>query len=101
MVEKKKVTLNKDQTISLYRTKEKEIQGISAKLKEIDNLMMEISKADHTLKELQTAKDKENLLVNVGAGILIECNIVNNKTAKITLPGNIIIDKDINLMFSL
>ena len=39
----KTIKLNKDQTISIYKSKEQETQNILAKLKEIESLMIEIS----------------------------------------------------------
>ena len=96
--EKKTFKLSRDQTIALYRNKEQELNAISSKMKEIDNLYNEIMKAEQTLNEMKTVKDNEKLLVNVGAGILVECNIENKKTAKITLPGNIVVDKDIHII---
>jgi prefoldin alpha subunit len=98
MVERKKIKLNKEQTISFYKTKEQELQGISKKLQEIDNLLNEIRKAKQTLTEIQKSKEKESILVNVGAGVLVEASIVNNKSARITLPGNIMVDKDIKIV---
>jgi len=94
----KKIRLNKEQTISLYRSKEQELKKISDKLEEIDNLLLEIRKAEQTLTEIMNIKEKENILVNIGAGVLVNCVIENKKDVKITLPGNIIVDKDTNLI---
>ncbi|MCK9292778.1 MAG: hypothetical protein WCY27_01290 [archaeon] len=96
----KKIRLNKEQTISLYRSKEQELKKISDKLEEIDNLLLEIRKAEQTLTEIKNIKDKESLLVNIGAGVLVNCIIENKKDVKITLPGNIIVDKDTDLILA-
>ncbi|MDD3178382.1 MAG: prefoldin subunit alpha [Candidatus ainarchaeum sp.] len=98
MVENKKITLNKNQTISLYKQKEQELSGITSRLKEIENLLLEVNKAEQTLKEVSKSKDKEQIMVNVGAGILVECEVVNKKEAKVTLPGNIMIDKELSVI---
>ena len=98
MAEKKKVTLNKNQTISLYKQKEQELSGITSRLKEIENLLMEVNKAEQTLTEVSKSKDKEQIMVNVGAGILVECEVVNKKQAKVTLPGNIMVDKELSVI---
>jgi prefoldin alpha subunit len=94
--EKKTIKLNKDQTISLYRSKENELKGISQRLQEINNLFVEISKAESTLNEIKKIKSSDSLLINVGAGILVECKIENTKEVKISLPGTIIVSKDID-----
>jgi len=98
--ETKTVKLNKDQTISLYKAKENELKGLTKKLQEIDNLFVEISKAENTLKEIQRLKDSEKLLINIGAGILVECQVTNTKEAKISLPGTIMVTKDISQVVS-
>lgn len=98
--ETKTVKLNKDQTISLYKAKENELKGLTKKLHEIDNLFGEISKAESTLKEIQKLKDSEKLLINIGAGILVECQVTNTKEAKISLPGTIMVTKDISQVVS-
>lgn len=92
---KKTIKLNKEQTISLYRGKEKELGAISNKLKEIDSLFAEISKAENTLKEIKNIKESEKILMNIGAGILVDCEVKNVKEVKISLPGTIMVTKDI------
>lgn len=93
---KKTIRLNKDQTLSLYRSKENELQGIRQRLQEIDNLFLEISKAENTLNEIKKINSSENILMNIGAGILVDCKVDNVKEVKISLPGSIIISKDID-----
>jgi prefoldin alpha subunit len=93
---KKTIKLNKEQTISLYRGKEKELGAISNKLKEIDSLFAEISKAENTLKEIKNVKESEKILMNVGAGILVDCEVKNVKEVKISLPGTIMVTKGID-----
>jgi prefoldin alpha subunit len=93
---KKTIKLNKEQTISLYRGKEKELSAISNKLKEIDSLFAEISKAENTLKEIKNVKESEKILMNVGAGILVDCEVKNVKEVKISLPGTIMVTKGID-----
>ncbi|NCP72298.1 prefoldin subunit alpha [archaeon] len=94
--EKKTIKLNKDQTISLYKAKENEINGISKRLQEINNLFTEISKAENTLNEIKNVKSSESILMNIGAGVLVECKVNNTKEVKISLPGTIIVSKDID-----
>lgn len=98
--ETKTIRLNKDQTISLYRSKENELKGITQRLQEIDNLFLEISKAENTLNEIKKIKSSDSLLINVGAGILVECKIDNTKEVKISLPGTIIVSKDIDTVIA-
>jgi len=93
---KKTIRLNKDQTISLYRSKENELKGISKRLQEIDNLFLEISKAENTLNEIKKVKSSESILMNVGAGVLVDCKVENVKEVKISLPGSIIVSKNID-----
>jgi prefoldin alpha subunit len=89
----KKITLNKNQTISLYQNKERELQKISSKLQEINSILNEINKAESTLKELENIKNKEKVMVNIGAGVLMSCAVSTEDSVKVMLPGSIIVDK--------
>jgi prefoldin alpha subunit len=93
---RKKITLNKNQTISLYQNKEKELQRLSSKLQELENIYREINKAQKTLQELEKIKNKEKVMVNIGAGVLMACEVSNNTEIKVMLPGSIIIDKSVS-----
>jgi prefoldin alpha subunit len=92
----KTVKLNKDQTISFYRAKENELKAISKKLQEIENLFLEISKAEGTLNEIKKIKKSEKILMNIGAGVLVDCSVENITDVKISLPGNIMVTKNID-----
>jgi len=92
------VRLNKDQTISLYKNKEQELSKVTSKIKEVETLLTEIIKAKSTLDEIKKSKPSDNILINIGAGILVECNVSNKTQAKITLPGNIMVDKDLDII---
>lgn len=92
----KTIRLNKDQTMSLYRAKENELQGIGQRLKEIDNVFLEISKAENTLNEIKNVKNSEKLLINIGAGILIECVVSKTENVKVSLPGQVMVSKNID-----
>ncbi len=93
----KRIVLNREQTISLYQAKEKELNQILNKLRELDSLSLEMAQAENALKDIEKMKDDNtNILVNIGAGILIDSMVLNKKSAKITLPGGVMIDKDIS-----
>jgi len=92
------IKLNKDQTYSMYKNKEQELNQITSKIKEVETLLTEIIKAKSTLDEIKKSKPNDSLLINIGAGILVECNISNKTQAKITLPGSIMVDKDLDVI---
>lgn len=94
----KTVKLNKNQTLSLYKDKEQELNKVASKIKEVEALLNEIIRAKSTLDEIKNSKPSDSVLINIGAGILIDCNIANKKEAKITLPGNILIDKELDII---
>ncbi len=92
----KTIKLNKEQTMSFYRAKENELNSISQKLQEIDNLFLEISKAEGTLNEIRKIKKSGKMLMNIGAGVLVDCSVENITEVKISLPGSIMISKNID-----
>lgn len=90
----KTVKLDKNQTIQLYQNKEKELQGLSQRIEQIDNILVEMQKAELTLNQIKKLKTNEKILVNIGAGILVECEVSNKSPIKVMLPGNIMTEKD-------
>lgn len=93
--ENKTIKLNKDQTISLYKYKETELRRISSRLQEVENILNDINKAEKTINEVKNIKTKEKIMVNIGAGVLIPCEVENTKEVQVVLPGSIIVKKDI------
>ncbi len=90
---KKTIKLDKNQTIKLYQNKEKELQGISQRVEQIDGLLQEMKKAEATLSQIKKLDKNEKMLVNIGAGILIECEVSSKSAIKVMLPGNIMTEK--------
>ncbi|MFH0905876.1 MAG: hypothetical protein V1824_00895 [archaeon] len=97
--EKVQVKLNKNQTIMLYKTKEKEINDISAKLQEMDKVYLDIVRAEGTLKELQKKNLDNPILINLGAGVLVKCKILELDKIKLMLPGSILVDKSLSEVY--
>jgi len=91
----KTIKLDKNQTVKLYQNKEKELQGITQRVEQIDSILLEMSKAEVALKELKKLKGSEKLLVNIGAGVLIECEVSNKSSIKVMLPGNIMNERSV------
>lgn len=93
--EAKTIRLDKNQTIQLYQNKEREIEGLSQRIEQVDGILIEMEKAESSLKEIEKIKDTKKMLVNVGAGIMVECDISNKALIKVMLPGQIMTDKAI------
>ncbi len=92
----KTVRLNKNQTISLYQQKESELKKISDRLREVEHILNDINKAERTMKEIENIKTKEKIMINIGAGVFIPCEVENTKDVNVVLPGNIIVKKGIS-----
>lgn len=93
---KKTIKLDKNQTIKLYQNKEKELQGISQRVEQIDGILQEMQKAEISLAQIKKLKNEEKLLVNLGAGVLIECEVTNKSSIKVMLPGQIMTERSID-----
>jgi prefoldin alpha subunit len=89
----KTVKLDKNQTVKLYQNKEKELQGITQRVEQIEGILTEMLKAETSLKAIEKIKTKEKILVNIGAGIMIECEVTNKAPVKVMLPGQIMNEK--------
>lgn len=93
---RKTIRLDKNQTVKLYQNKEKELQGISQRVEQIDSILQEMQKAEVALKQIKKLKSEEKLLVNLGAGVLIECEVSNKSSIKVMLPGQIMTERGID-----
>ena len=93
---RKTIKLDKNQTVKLYQNKEKELQGISQRVEQIDGILQEMQKAEVALKQIKKLKSEEKLLVNLGAGVLVECEVSNKSSIKVMLPGQIMTEKNID-----
>lgn len=91
---KKTIKLDKNQTVQLYQNKEKELKGITQRVEQIDGILTEMLKAETALKAIEKIKTKDKMLVNIGAGIMLECEITNKAPVKVMLPGNIMNEKN-------
>jgi len=91
---KKTIKLDKNQTVKLYQNKEKELKGITQRVEQIDGILTEMLKAETALKAIEKIKTKDKMLVNIGAGIMLECEITNKAPVKVMLPGNIMNEKN-------
>lgn len=89
----KTVKLDKNQTVQLYQNKEKELQGITQRIEQIEGILTEMLKAETSLNAIDKIKTKEKILVNIGAGIMLECEISNKSPVKVMLPGQIMNEK--------
>jgi len=89
----KTVKLDKNQTVKLYQNKEKELQGITQRIEQIEGILTEMLKAETSLNAIDKIKTKEKILVNIGAGIMLECEISNKSPVKVMLPGQIMNEK--------
>jgi len=90
----KTIKLDKNQTIQLYQNKEKELQGLSQRIEQIDGILIEMQKAEAALSQIKKLKTSEKILVNIGAGILVECEVSSKSPIKVMLPGNIMTEKE-------
>ncbi|HOZ35684.1 MAG TPA: prefoldin subunit alpha [archaeon] len=93
---RKTIKLDKNQTVKLYQNKEKELQGISQRVEQIDGILQEMQKAEIALKQIKKLKSEEKILVNLGAGVLIECEVSNKSSIKVMLPGQIMTERGID-----
>jgi len=93
---RKTIKLDKNQTMKLYQNKEKELQGISQRVEQIDGILQEMQKAELALSKIQKLKDSEKMLVNIGAGVLIECEVSHKSSIKVLLPGQVMTERNID-----
>jgi len=88
----KEVTLTGNQIAGLLQSERAKINSVAQQLNQIQAIIAEINGSIEALKELGKQKNPQTM-VQLGAGVMIEAKIEDCENAKITLPGNIVVNQ--------
>ena len=86
MAETKKVEIMEDQLVQMAQQEEQNLLARQQNLERMSNALRETINAKEILKEIQT--NKENVMIRIGAGILIEAKPLNTEKCKRTFSEN-------------
>lgn len=86
MTNKKKITLTENQLIEIAKREEIQMQNKQEISKKIKQLLAETITAKEILNEAQ--KNKGKIMFSIGATILLEAQLTNNKNCKRALSDN-------------
>lgn len=84
--QQKKVTVNENQLIQMAKNEETELHNKQALAQRITHMLAETITAKEILKEAQTNKGK--IMLNIGATVLVEAQIINPEKCKRALSEN-------------
>lgn len=88
----KEVKLTGNQIAEMLNSEKAKFNAIMQRINELQSAMIETKGSINALKELSKQKNAK-ILVPLGAGVFLEANIESPENVKITLPGNVIVQK--------
>ena len=88
----KEVKLTGNQIAEMLNSEKAKLNAIMQRINELQTAMIETKGGINALKELSKQKNAKTL-IPLGAGVFVEAGIENSENVKITLPGNVIVQK--------
>jgi prefoldin alpha subunit len=88
----KEVKLTGNQIAEMLNSEKAKFNAIMQRISELQSAMIETKGSINALKELSKQKNAKTL-IPLGAGVFMEAGIENSENVKITLPGNVIVQK--------
>ena len=93
---KQEVTLSGAQVMNFYNNERNKLSIIQRRFDSLQNLLNETMLSINSLNELKKSSKNEKILVNLGAGVFADASIENNGKVKVSLAGNVVLDKPVD-----
>ena|SRR3989344_1324055 len=93
---KQEVTLSGAQVMNFYNNERNKLSIIQRRFDSLQNLLNETMLSINSLNELKKSSKNEKILVNLGAGVFADALIENNGKVKVSLAGNVVLDKPVD-----
>ncbi|MBN1940682.1 MAG: hypothetical protein JW772_00710 [Candidatus Diapherotrites archaeon] len=95
MVEdKKRVVLTGTQLAEAFQQQQGKLEALERKHREIRGLLAEAVGTEESLKEIKKSVKGEKIIVNLGAGVYAEANLISNEKFKTGYAGNLMLNSD-------
>lgn len=88
--EQKTIKLTEQQLINAFTGERQNLEALQAQLGSTENYLREILAATDALNAIKKAKEKEKIIVPLGAGIYIDASVESNTEAKSGLAGGVV-----------
>jgi prefoldin alpha subunit len=93
--ERKEMNLTRDQLIGSFEMERSRYDAVAKRLNMIISAQFEISSTVEALDEIEKSGKGNKILVPLGAGVMIEAGLVNNKEVLFSFAGGTITQKEI------
>jgi prefoldin alpha subunit len=90
---KKQIKITGQQLLDTYKGDQAKLEALQGRWQSLQQILMEMTAAKDSVKEIARAKDGENILVSLGAGVFAEAKIANTKKVKTSLAGSVLVDE--------
>ncbi len=96
----KEIKLSAQQLLNLFQREKAKIREIERQMNSLQNILTEILAARDAVKEIKGAEKGHPILLRLGAGILAEATVTQNKTVKKSLGGSVVVDSPVESVLS-
>ena len=90
----REVKITGQQLIDTYRSDQANLERLQKKSQGLQKVISELAAALDSVKGIEKAEKDENILISLGAGVYAEAKIINTKTFKSSLAGNVLVDTE-------
>ena len=89
MAEDKKISLNEEQLAQLFQLENQRFSTTQERLNALRNILAEMVNARDAVQAIAKSQKNNKALIPIGAGVLVEAAIENNKTLLFSMAGNV------------
>ncbi|MBS3058605.1 MAG: prefoldin subunit alpha [Candidatus Diapherotrites archaeon] len=88
----KEITLTGNQVAGMLEREKSQLNSLNQQLGQLQQITGELKASAEALKEIGKEKNLK-ILVPLGSGVMVEAELENTETVKLSLPGNIIANR--------
>lgn len=89
MAEEKKISLNEEQLAQLFQLENQRFSTTQERLGALRNILSEMLNAREAVQAISKGQKNNKALIPIGAGVLVETTLENNKTLLFSMAGNL------------
>ena len=89
MTEEKKISLNEEQLAQLFQLENQRFSATQERISTLRSILVEMLNAREAVQAISKGQKNNKALIPVGAGVLVEASLENNKTLLFSMAGGV------------
>ena len=90
--EQKTIKLTEEQLLNAFANERANVEAMQSNIAATENRLRDVLAATDALKAIKNSKEKEKIIVPLGAGIFIDASLESNSTAKNSMAGGVVVN---------